>query len=84
MKELVAATEIPKCPACNGLVKPDIVFFGEALPESFWLRRYDMPNAGISSQSRLCRSSFSVTPSLYFGRLTFFVAILPYQGHTHV
>jgi len=53
MKELVAAKEIPKCPACNGLVKPDIVFFGEALPESFWLRRYDMPNAGISSQSRL-------------------------------
>jgi hypothetical protein len=46
MKELVAAKEIPKCPACGGLVKPDIVFFGEALPENFWLRRYDMHNTG--------------------------------------
>jgi uncharacterized protein (UPF0261 family) len=48
MKELVAAKEIPKCPACGGLVKPDIVFFGEALPENFWLRRYYMHNTGTS------------------------------------
>jgi len=24
---------VPKCPACGGLVKPDIVFFGEGLPK---------------------------------------------------
>lgn len=26
---------------CKGLVKPDIVFFGEALPERFWLHEID-------------------------------------------
>ncbi len=25
--------DIPECPQCNGLLKPDAVFFGEALPE---------------------------------------------------
>ena len=25
------------CPTCGGLVKPSIVFFGESLPERFWL-----------------------------------------------
>jgi len=25
--------EVPECPDCNGLLKPDAVFFGEALPE---------------------------------------------------
>ena len=25
-----------RCTVCGGLVKPDIVFFGEALPERFW------------------------------------------------
>lgn len=24
------------CTQCGGLVKPDIVFFGESLPERFW------------------------------------------------
>ncbi|KAK9240833.1 DHS-like NAD/FAD-binding domain-containing protein [Lipomyces kononenkoae] len=28
--------EIPKCKRCGGLVKPDIVFFGEALPTRFF------------------------------------------------
>ncbi|KAK5078438.1 Sir2 histone deacetylase Hst2 [Lithohypha guttulata] len=37
MKDTVAIKEIPYCERtrCEGLVKPDIVFFGEALPESF-------------------------------------------------
>ena len=25
--------EVPDCPACNGILKPDAVFFGEALPQ---------------------------------------------------
>lgn len=29
----VAAGEIPRCPECGGVLKPDITFFGEALPE---------------------------------------------------
>ncbi|KAK5093492.1 Sir2 histone deacetylase Hst2 [Exophiala xenobiotica] len=41
MKEAVAIKEVPYCEKtrCGGLVKPDIVFFGEALPESFHRNR---------------------------------------------
>ena len=41
MKKSVHAKEVPLCvkKTCNGLVKPDIVFFGEALPEEFHRNR---------------------------------------------
>ncbi|EED23562.1 SIR2 family histone deacetylase, putative [Talaromyces stipitatus ATCC 10500] len=41
MKQVVAKGEVPHCiaPECNGLVKPDIVFFGEALPGAFFANR---------------------------------------------
>lgn len=41
MKEMVQKMEVPHCTrkVCDGLVKPDIVFFGEALPESFHRNR---------------------------------------------
>ncbi|KAI6711636.1 hypothetical protein JHW43_005848 [Diplocarpon mali] len=44
MKVAVEKGDVPHCmvPQCNGLVKPDIVFFGEALPESFHSNR-DVP-----------------------------------------
>jgi NAD-dependent histone deacetylase SIR2 len=45
---VLAEKKIPRCPKCQGLVKPDIVFFGEALPKSFFQRRHDMHKAGIS------------------------------------
>ncbi|KAH7885413.1 DHS-like NAD/FAD-binding domain-containing protein [Phlebopus sp. FC_14] len=35
MKKVVMESKIPRCEGCNGLVKPDIVFFGEALPGQF-------------------------------------------------
>lgn len=37
MREAIHNREVPYCPIpqCNGLVKPDIVFFGEQLPEEF-------------------------------------------------
>ncbi|PKS09521.1 hypothetical protein jhhlp_004138 [Lomentospora prolificans] len=37
MKTHVEEAKVPKCvvPECSGLVKPDIVFFGEALPVDF-------------------------------------------------
>lgn len=37
MKNCINKREVPHCLTsnCNGLVKPDIVFFGEALPENF-------------------------------------------------
>ena len=40
MKECVAEGKVPKCQECKtGLVKPDITFFGEALPENFFLNQ---------------------------------------------
>ncbi|KAK3372366.1 SIR2 family histone deacetylase, partial [Podospora didyma] len=41
MREHVARAEVPRCiryPECSGLVKPDIVFFHEALPSLFYER----------------------------------------------
>lgn len=35
VKEAVFADKIPTC-SCGGVVKPDITFFGEGLPERFW------------------------------------------------
>ena len=43
MKKAVQSMEVPRCeraPECDGLVKPDIVFFGEQLPEAFHKNRY--------------------------------------------
>lgn len=34
--EKIFQDEIPRCLKCNGVVKPDIVFFGENLPEKFY------------------------------------------------
>jgi len=31
--EQVERGEVPRCPECGGLLKPDVVFFGEPLPE---------------------------------------------------
>ena len=40
------AEEVPKCPACGGVVRPDVVLFGEALPARFWA------NIGADFQGR--------------------------------
>lgn len=34
-KKEIFADNVPTCTRCNGIVKPDIVFFGENLPERF-------------------------------------------------
>lgn len=41
MMEAIMSGHVPHCivPQCNGLVKPDIVFFGEQLPEEFHRNR---------------------------------------------
>ncbi|XP_017085189.2 LOW QUALITY PROTEIN: NAD-dependent protein deacetylase Sirt2 [Drosophila eugracilis] len=36
MKEEIFADRLPKCNHCKGVVKPDIVFFGENLPQRFY------------------------------------------------
>ncbi|XP_044744489.1 NAD-dependent protein deacetylase sirtuin-2-like isoform X1 [Coccinella septempunctata] len=35
MKEIIFRDEVPQCEVCSGVVKPDIVFFGENLPSRF-------------------------------------------------
>lgn len=40
IKAHIEAKTIPRCHACNGLVKPEIVFFGEALPSAFFENRH--------------------------------------------
>lgn len=38
-KAKVKKEEIYYCPKCkDGLIKPDIIFFGEALPKEFFLK----------------------------------------------
>ncbi|KAK1081622.1 Sir2 histone deacetylase Hst2 [Friedmanniomyces endolithicus] len=44
----IAAKEIPRCHECKGLVKPEIVFFGEQLPQAFFENRM------LPAQSDLC------------------------------
>ncbi|CAF0973213.1 unnamed protein product [Didymodactylos carnosus] len=45
VKDIIFKDEIPTC-ACGGIIKPDIVFFGESLPEKFHtLRMKDFPKA---------------------------------------
>ncbi|XP_021501842.1 NAD-dependent protein deacetylase sirtuin-3, mitochondrial isoform X2 [Meriones unguiculatus] len=43
----VMADRIPSCPVCTGVVKPDIVFFGEPLPAKFLLHVADFAMADL-------------------------------------
>lgn len=61
---------VPHCSVCGGVMKPDIVFFGEPMPERFLLHVVDFPMAdlllilGTSLQvchggSRLCAPAWA-------------------------
>ncbi|XP_031798622.1 NAD-dependent protein deacetylase sirtuin-3, mitochondrial isoform X7 [Sarcophilus harrisii] len=43
----VMADRIPRCPICMGVIKPDIIFFGEQLPQRFFLHMADFPMADL-------------------------------------
>ncbi|XP_010374772.1 NAD-dependent protein deacetylase sirtuin-3, mitochondrial isoform X1 [Rhinopithecus roxellana] len=43
----VMAGRVPRCPVCTGVVKPDVVFFGEPLPQRFLLHVLDFPMADL-------------------------------------
>uniref|UniRef100_A0A3P9PTE2 Sirtuin 3 n=1 Tax=Poecilia reticulata TaxID=8081 RepID=A0A3P9PTE2_POERE len=43
----VMSGAVPRCPTCEGVVKPDIVFFGEELPLSFFKYLTDFPLADL-------------------------------------
>jgi NAD-dependent deacetylase len=36
LKSFVEQGELPKCPECNSLMKPDVILFGEQLPQQAW------------------------------------------------
>lgn len=38
---------VPKCSTCKGVIKPDIVFFGEELPLQFFSYLTDFPIADL-------------------------------------
>jgi len=35
-QEILMCDEAPRCSTCNGLIRPDVVWFGELLPEHDW------------------------------------------------
>ncbi|XP_072516069.1 NAD-dependent protein deacetylase sirtuin-3, mitochondrial isoform X4 [Salminus brasiliensis] len=43
----IMAGTVPNCPHCKGVIKPDIVFFGEELPQHFFLYLTDFPMADL-------------------------------------
>ncbi|KAH9936341.1 DHS-like NAD/FAD-binding domain-containing protein [Fomitopsis serialis] len=47
MRQALKTGEIARCPECDGLVKPDIVFFGEALPQLFHQSVPNLRNADL-------------------------------------
>lgn len=68
MRAAIAGREVPHCEHCLGLVKPDIVFFGEQLPAEFFASRH------LPAQADLCivmGTSLTVQP---FASLPQFVA----------
>jgi NAD-dependent histone deacetylase SIR2 len=61
MLSAVQSGDVPHCivPQCNGLVKPDIVFFGESLPDSF---RQNMPKIAQANLVIIMGTSLTVQP----------------------
>ncbi|XP_073423929.1 NAD-dependent protein deacetylase sirtuin-3-like isoform X1 [Dendrobates tinctorius] len=46
-RDCIMAGHFPRCNVCYGFVKPDIVFFGEDLPKSFYRFSEDFPKADL-------------------------------------
>ena len=48
MPEPVAAVDPPRCAHCGGQIRPNVVWFGEALPDDAWQRSIEaVSNADI-------------------------------------
>ena len=45
MSEPALEVEPPVCPRCGGLIRPDIVWFGEQLPQGPWQKAVDATEA---------------------------------------
>jgi NAD+-dependent protein deacetylase SIR2 len=68
MKQAVEEEDVPHCivPQCNGLVKPDIVFFGESLPRKFFesIKVPEQADLGIVMGTSLTVHPFAVLPEI--------------------
>ncbi|KAG2459795.1 SIR3 deacetylase, partial [Polypterus senegalus] len=47
LRKEIMSGKIPRCKICLGTVKPDVVFFGEELPERFFLHSKDFAKADL-------------------------------------
>lgn len=47
IRSTVLSGAVPECPTCRGVIKPDIVFFGEELPPHFLRYLTDFPLADL-------------------------------------
>lgn len=56
LKAFVEQGEIPYCPACGGVLKPDVILFGEQLPQQAWYN--------AQKESRACDLMLVVGSSL--------------------
>jgi NAD-dependent deacetylase len=65
--ELLAEAPVPACPACGAVVKPDVVFFGELLPQDAIDRAFAL--AASAGLLLVVGSALEVSP----------VAALPYE-----
>ena len=52
--------EIPRCPGCTGILKPDLVLFGEQLPAKTWLKAVEL--CKTSDLMIIAGSSLEVLP----------------------
>ncbi|CAL9697389.1 unnamed protein product [Knipowitschia caucasica] len=46
-KDAIMSDRIPTCSFCGATVKPDVVFFGEDLPQKYFLNTEDFPKADL-------------------------------------
>ncbi|XP_066503550.1 NAD-dependent protein deacetylase sirtuin-3, mitochondrial isoform X2 [Hoplias malabaricus] len=47
LRDDIMAGKVPNCPHCKGVIKPDIVFFGEEMPQHFFHYLTDFPMADL-------------------------------------
>ncbi|KAI8374195.1 DHS-like NAD/FAD-binding domain-containing protein [Radiomyces spectabilis] len=47
VKKKVLKGEVARCSSCDGLIKPDITFFGQNLPKRFFKRLHDFSEADL-------------------------------------
>ncbi|NXU94960.1 SIR2 deacetylase, partial [Xiphorhynchus elegans] len=74
MKERIFSSLVPKCEKCQGLVKPDIVFFGESLPSRFFTLLQSVSTLGPPPPQRCSKA-----PQVFWGppRGDFCISLFP-------